>query len=175
MTGSTKSEEYLDCELYLSGYNQAVLRTLGTEYSGKPNLDEEFQRRLLQASLDLTQYGTLLFEALFPYTDNLLVGYRSALAIARHGDKRLRFRLHIDRNAPSKLHALNWELLYDVKEKLSLSRSRDTVFSRYLSVDKPKWGIQDVSPKMLVVFSTPTDASNYQLPTIDREQVETSL
>lgn len=116
-------EEYIDCELQLSNYNQAVLRFDGNEYDGKPNLDENLQQRLLEASLDSTQYGTMLFSALFPPNDDLLTGYRNALAIATREDKRLRFHMYVDSNAPSKLHELNWEMLYDSQKKIALSRS----------------------------------------------------
>jgi hypothetical protein len=169
-------EDYLDCELYLSGFNQAVLRVAGSEYSGKPRLDEDLQRRLLQAALDDTQYGSLLFDALLPSNDDLSVGYREALAIARHSDRRLRFRLNIDLNAPSQLHGLSWELLYDARDKISLSRGRETIFSRYLGVNLPPRDVVDVSPaRLLVVVSAPTNLPQYGLPTIDKEQTLDTL
>ena len=141
-----QTEEYLDCELYLSGFNQAVLRVAGSEYSGKPKLDEDLQHRLLQAALDDTQYGSLLFDALLPSNDDLSVGYREALAIARHSDRRIRFRLNIDIDSPLQLQGLSWELLYDARDKNSLSRSRDTIFSRYLAVNLPLRDIVHVQP-----------------------------
>ena len=171
------SIDYLDCELYLANYEQAELKVADVDYSGRPALDDEtLRQQLRQAALDATQYGTLLFEALFPTGDDLLAGYREGLAVARHTDKRLRVRLHIVANAPPKLHAFNWELLYDPKKEIALGRSRDTVFSRYMSVPLEPGTPVSVKPKLLVVISSPTNLADYnKLPEIDRDETKRSI
>jgi hypothetical protein len=169
-------KRYLDCELHLTGFNQAVLRVGGSEYSGRPKLDASLQERLLQAELDDTQYGSLLFEALLPSNDDLSVGYREALSLAKHSDRRLRFRLFIDTNAPIELHSLSWELLYDTRDKNALSRGHDTIFSRYLGAGGAPRELVDVNTaKLLVVVSAPTNVSQYGLSVIDRELITAAL
>ncbi len=170
------SSEYLDCELHLTGYDRAELSVAGKNYSGQPALDDALQRRLLEVHLDSKQYGTLLFESLFTGDDNdLHAGYRESLAIARHEEKRLRFRLRIASDSPSSLHGFHWELLYDPKEKLALSRSRETAFSRYLEgtmqPGKPLAG----TPRLLVVISAPKNLTKYDLYPIDAEQTRRSI
>lgn len=171
-----ESASNLDCELYLSGYDQARLSVAGREYAGRPVLDDALQKRLTTAALDPVQYGKYLFEALFPTDrDDLLAGYREALAIARHEERRLRLRLHVDTHAPRELHDLHWELLYDAKKKIALGRSRETALSRYLSVgEKPPRTLAE-KPRILVVFSTPSNASEYRLAELDREAMRRSL
>ena len=170
------SSQYLECELYLTGYDQARLSVAGREYSGRPALDEALQRRLVQAALDPAQYGTYLFEALFRGDrDDLLAGYREAMAIAGHEERRLRFRLHIATTAPAELHDLHWEFLYDDKKKVALGRSRKTAFSRYLSTGDPPATAIDGSPRLLVVLSTPCDLADYSLAELDREKIHQSL
>ncbi|MCP4664116.1 MAG: CHAT domain-containing protein [bacterium] len=170
------SSEYLDCELHLTAYDQAGLSVAGRDYEGRPVLDEAIERRLLEADLDPTRYGTELFEALFPGEgDDLLAGYREGLAIARHEEKRLRFRLHIATKAPATLHELHWEFLWDPKERIALGRSRETAFSRYLSVPLEPAAALTERPRLLVVLSTPTNLADYKLPVIDRDALRESL
>lgn len=169
------TEEYIDCELYLSNFDKALLRLGNSQYSGKPVLDENLQRRLLEASLDATQYGTILFGALFPPNDDLLAGYREGLAIARHSDKRLRFRLHIDPKGPPELHALSWEMLYDAQKKLAFSRSKDIAFSRYATLDRDPRPAVEANPKLLVVISNPTDIAEQGLADLERGKAVESI
>ncbi len=170
------SSEYLDCEIYLSDRDQAKLSVDGRDYSGRPRLDEALERRLRQADLDPLGYGTDLFAALFPGEgDDLLRGYREALAIARRENKRLRFRLHIATTAPAELHDLNWEYLYDPKEETALGRARETPFSRYLSVPRETSAAVAGRPRLLVVVSAPNNLTDYQLSVIDRHEMQQSL
>ncbi len=170
------SSEFLDCELYLTGYDQATLKVAGREYAGRPVLDEALQKRLLHAALDPIQYGTFLFEALFPLDkDDLLAGYREALAINGHEEKRLRFRLHVATNAPRDLHDLHWEFLYDPKRRTALGRSREIAFSRYLGLPIATATATDEKPRLLVVLSTPSNLSEYSLAELDRETMRQSL
>ncbi|MCP4658061.1 MAG: CHAT domain-containing protein, partial [bacterium] len=168
--------KYLDCELRLTDHDQARLSVGGRDYSGHPALDEARRHQLRKAALDPTQYGTLLFGALFPGDgDDLLTGYREGLAIARHDKRRLRFRLDIGPTAPPELHDLHWELLCDPKRKLALGRSRDTAFSRYLSVPLAPGTAVVERPKLLVVLAAPKDLAAYELPELDRDQMQQSI
>jgi len=171
-----RSLNYLDCELYLTGYNQAKLTVAGRDYSGRPALDEALQRRLLQADLKPIQYGTFLFQALFPSDgDDLLAGYREALAIARYEERGLRLRLHIATTAPPKLQDLHWEFLYDAKKKIAFGRSGEIVFSRYLSVDREPPAAVDEKPRLLVVVSSPRNLAEYHLPALNRDEMQQSI
>ncbi|MEM7354750.1 MAG: CHAT domain-containing protein, partial [Acidobacteriota bacterium] len=169
--------EFLDCELYLTDYNQARLSVAGRDYSGRPALDDALQQRLLGADLDPKQYGSLLFESLFPgEEDNLLAGYRDGLAIARHEEKRLRLRLHIADTADRRLHDFYWEYLYDPKQRLALGRSRETTLSRYLSVSfEPRRDSAERPLRLLVVIPSPSDLAEYRLPSIDPDRVREAI
>ena len=165
------SSEYVDCELFLAGSDHARLSAAGRDYSGRPALDDALARRLLEVDLEPVRYGTLLFRALLPEGDDLLAGYRESLTIARHEGKRLRLRLHVRPVAPSQLHDLHWELLFDPEQKIALGRSQETTFSRYLGVSvKPSEAVAG-RPRLLVVLSCPRDLADYDLPAIDREDI----
>ncbi len=88
MVSSRGSREYVDCELFLAGRDQAWLSVAGRDYSGRPVLDAALERRLLEVDLEPARYGTSLFQALLPAGDDLLTGYRESLALARHEGKR---------------------------------------------------------------------------------------
>src|SRR6266550_7545815 len=146
--------EFTDCELNLANYTQAELRVGKLAYPGNLSLDREHLQELVEASLDPQKYGERLFEALFPTGSDLLAGYQMALGISRREGTSLRLRLRIAVTAPSDLHKLNWERLFDSARHLALGRARDIVFSRYLSVDKELPAALDVNvPKMLVIVS----------------------
>ncbi|MCP4659940.1 MAG: CHAT domain-containing protein, partial [bacterium] len=156
--------------------DQARLWVADGDYSGRPALDEALERRLLLAALDPIEYGTRLFEALFPGREkSLLAGYRTGLVIARREEKRLRFRLHIATSAPAKLHDLHWERLYDPEERIALACSRDVAFSRYLSVASGSEAAVAARPKLLVVICCPSDLAEYELPEISRERARHSI
>ncbi len=166
--------KYLDCELYLSTPDHARLSVADRPYSGRPALDNVLEHELLKAA-DPTEYGTLLFKALFPPADEeLLAGYRKALAIASQAGKRLRFRLHIAATAPAWLHKLQWEFLYDPRKHLALGHSREIAFSRSLSgpsgPDEPA-----EKPRLLVVLSCPRDQTEYGLAMIDEQEILPAL
>ena len=151
--------EYIDCFLKITGSNHATLEFQGETYSGKPKLDPAYlQQLLLKTESDPRQYGIELFRALFPPGDDLNSGYRSALSIARRLNSRLRFRLQIDVGAPADLLTINWERLYDEKERQTLSRWSQTAFSRFTGLGQPVAGAVTGAPKVLVVISSPTDA-----------------
>ncbi len=169
------SSEYLDCELYLTDYDRAKLSVAGRDYIGRPHLDEDLKRRLLEAALDPTQYGTFLFEALLPRGDDLLAGYREGSAIARHEERRLRFRLHVATDAPSELHDLNWEVLYDPRREMALGRSRSTAFSRYLGIDIEEGEPVTERPRLLVVVPTPNNLAEFDLAEIEGDAVREEL
>lgn len=160
--------EYINCEIYISDYNRAVLKIGNWEYSGTPNLDSnDLINAHHNVARDPQLYGTLLFNALFPSDDDLLAGYRAAWALAKHQNKCLRFRLHIATNAPQELHSYEWERIYDRKLKIRLARSSEIVFSRYLGIDKnippPVVG----SPKILVIVSSPSNISESGLAALN--------
>ncbi|HKG20894.1 MAG TPA: CHAT domain-containing protein [Blastocatellia bacterium] len=167
--------EYIDCELTLWDYDKAVLRFRGDEYDGKPTLDETFQQRLLEASLDTAQYGALLFGAAFPPQSDLITGYRIAQAEAMRENKRLRFRLCIDANAPVKLHELNWELLYDQQKKMAFSRSSGTAFSRYTNAQGRPLDRIEGKPRLLVVASSPVDLAEQGLADVNAQSLKAAL
>ncbi len=166
------SQEYLDCELYLTNYEQAKLTVDGRDYSGRPQLDEKLQQELRRVVLDDERYGALLFHALFPAGDNLLNGYRVARELARSN---LRFRLHIAATAPMELHSLHWELLYDTEEKLAFARGQQIVFSRYTSVPLKANEALAAQPKLLIVISNPKNLGEYQLAEIDVEAAKQEI
>jgi hypothetical protein len=135
--------------------------------------------RLLEMSPPTLEYGKLLFEATFPKNDDLYAGFKAALAIARHEEKRLRFRFNLLPTAPMQLNMIEWEALYDSAERLGLSRSREVSFSRYLSLPiEPRKQVPD-RPRILVVISAPSDADVYGLDPIDyvatRDQLKAAL
>ncbi len=167
------SSRYVDCELFLSARDQARLWVSGRDYSGRPRLDAELERRLLEAEGQPARYGTLLFRALFRNGDELLTGYRESLA--RHEGNRLRLRLHVAAAAPAELHGLHWELLYDPDRKIALSRSRDIAFSRYLGVSFEPGAAVAGQLRLLVVLSNPRDLADYGLPDPDIDAMRDDL
>ncbi len=169
------SSKYLDCELYLTDYDRARLSVASRDYFGRPHLDEDLKRRLLEAALDPTQAGTFLFEALLPKNDDLLAGYREGSAIARHEEKRLRFHLHVAADAPSELHDLPWEVLYDPRLEIALGRSRSVAFSRYLGVDIEAGEAVAGRPRLLIVVPAPGNLADFGLTHIDGDAVRRQL
>jgi hypothetical protein len=161
------TKSYLECEYQLSSSDQALLRVEGKEYSGKPLFDPATTKKLLEALPQTLEYGDLLFQSAFPKNDDLYAGFKAALAIARHEEKRLRFRLNLLPAAPSELNTIEWEALYNNAERLGLSRSREVSFSRYVSLPvKPRAEGAD-RPRILVVVAAPSDLRTYGLDPID--------
>ena len=169
------SSNYVDGELFLAGRHHARFSVDRRDYSGRPALDADLERRLREVHLEPARYGTRLFEALFPADDDLLNGYRSSLTLARHLGKRLRLRLHVADAAPPELHDLHWELLFDPKEKIALGRSRETAFSRYLGVSFEPGRPVTGRPRLLIVLACPNDLADYGLSEIDRVEVMRGL
>jgi CHAT domain/SIR2-like domain len=167
-------DEYLDFEVYIGNFDQAVAKLGDVPYPWRPSLGEETRRALLEVSSDDMEYGKLLFGALYPSDSNGITGYRNALAQIG-SDKRLRYRLNIDVNAPPELHNLNWELLYDPIKERFLSCSPDTAFSRCLSVTEAPPPMLEGQPKLLIVISSPTDLPKYNLDNIDRQDTRTKI
>ncbi len=165
-----ESPDFLDCEYFLAGREQATLTVAGRSYSGKTDLTGEVERRLRTVALEPIRYGTLLFEALFPpMGSELLVGYREGLAIAQHEGRRLRLRIHLAAAAPPEMQDLYWELLYDASKQIALGRSREVALSRYLSVARDP-GLPVVGrPRFLLAVAAATDLADYGLPELDRE------
>lgn len=169
------SPEFLDCEVTLTDFDRATLRVTDPEepgrrrdYSGKPRLRQGFETQLPAPETDLKEYGIRLFQALFPPDDDLSKGYLRC----RAGNRSLRFRLHVDTHAPPELHDLCWELLFDPQEGgLALARARGTVFSRYLSVERPVPGAVLGKLRVLTAVSRPVNLAEYDLPPFDREEV----
>lgn len=167
--------EYLDFEISVTSPDYATLKIGHRDYSGKPDLDENTLLQLRAArSGDPQMYGTFLFNALFRMGDDLYAGYRDGLAIARHTEKRLRFRLNI---APSlkAIQELDWETLYDSKEMFFLSRSQETAFSRYVGTSLELPEVPTILPRLLIVISSPKDLSAYNLTDIDRNTIRTLI
>lgn len=170
--------EYLDCEYYLAGHNQSVLRVEGREYAGQLDIDIDSLRHSLAApavGTSLSKQGALLFRALFPKNSRLLDGYRDSLSRARQEEKHVRFRLHVAPEAPIDLHRLNWELLFDDVEKRCLSRWRETAFSRYASVPLNAPAPAAGRPKLLVVIGAPSNWEELKLARIDPEQARQEM
>ncbi|MEM7352897.1 MAG: TRAFs-binding domain-containing protein [Acidobacteriota bacterium] len=161
--------EALDCEITLTGDDQAMLAVAGRQFIGRPNLGQELKRELCKHLLEPRAYGSRLFKAVFPDGDELLAGYQEALALARHERRRLRLRLNIAPAAQEQLQELRWELLWDPRENIALSRSRSTTFSRYLSVPLAPGTEVVRRPRILVVLSAPNDLEAYGLAKIDGE------
>ncbi len=172
------SSHYLNCELHLAGYNQATLTvSSGRAYTGRPRLDDHNLRRQLNESLlDTSRYGDLLLNALLAgENNNLLAGFREVLAIAQHQDKRLRFLLRVDLNAPQELQQLPWELLLDSKKKIALGRSRYTAFSRYLDIPMEQRQVVNEKPRMLIVIAAPNDLEEYGLAEINQDRIRQAM
>ncbi len=169
------ASEYVDCELFLSACDQARLLVAGRDYSGRPRLEAELERRLLEVELEPIRYGALLFQALFPAGDELLAGYRESLTVARREGRRLRLRLHLAAATPPELHDLHWELLYDPDRKIALGRSQEIAFSRYLGVSSEPGKAVVGRPKLLVVLSCPRDLPDYDLPDVGRAALRRAL
>jgi hypothetical protein len=169
--------EYIDCVLTISAYDRATFEFLeDMSFSGRPNLTpESLTSLLIAAELDARGYGKTLFDALFPPGDNLNAGYRLALAIARLRGQCLRLRLQIDTNAPVDLHGFNWERLYDEKEKSTLSRSPETVFSRLPLLGRERKPLTDERQKLLVIVSSPSDSARLGLDNIDAPVVKQEI
>ena len=172
--------EYIDCVIKLDDYERATFEFLDRSYSGKPKLAPASREPLLAAAgFDARGYGKTLFDALFPPGDDLAAGYRLALAVARLRSQRLRLRLQVDINAPADLHGLNWERIYDEKERSTLSRAPETAFSRLPQLDREQRPILNVRPKLLVIVSSPHDAEQLGLDKIDaaavRKEIQESL
>jgi hypothetical protein len=169
--------EYIDCVLTISAHDRATFEFLkDMKFSGRPNLaPETLSPLLLAAELDARGYGKTLFDALFPSGDNLNAGYRLALALARLRGQSLRLRLQIDTNAPEDLYRLNWERLYDEKEKSTLSRSSETVFSRLPLLGREQKPLTDERRKLLVVVSSPSDSARLGLDSIDAPVVKQEI
>jgi hypothetical protein len=122
------------------------------------------------------KYGETLFNAAFPQGSELLRGYREALALARHQDKRLRFRLRVNAEPLLDHHSLNWELLRDPLDRIALSRAREIAFSRYANIGLPPLEPIAAKPRILVVISNPGNIeTECNLPALDRTQVLTRL
>ena len=167
--------EYIDCEIYITDYDRALLRASDRECPGHPAFSKEALQKLREVRHEPVEYGAALFNSLFPQGDKMLACYRKALGIAKEANKRLRFRLHIDSNAPTEIHLLDWELLYDPEEKIALSRSIETAFSRYLSVDMSPPPLLEIRPRLLVVISSPSDLVARGLAPIDRADIQSKL
>jgi len=172
--------DYLECEYLLSGPQQALLRVDGKEYTGTPSFDPPSIKKLSEILPQPLEYGKLLFQLAFPKNDDLYAGLKAALAIARHDEKRLRFRLNVSSVAHSDVNAIEWEALYDVAERLGLSRSREVSFSRYLnlSVQTSSSQLTDTA-RILAVIAAPNDLETYGLAPIDyiqtQDQIETAI
>jgi len=166
--------EYFDCDLYLTNGSQASLTAGGREHSGLPILDDAFLVRL-RAVLEPQEYGRELFEALLPANSDLLSGYREALAVARHEDRYLRFRLHLAATAPAELHALSWELLYDPRKSITFGCSREISFSRYAALPETPPAEVKEKPRLLVALSDPSDLAEYGLPALGRGEARQAI
>lgn len=168
--------EYIDCFLKVSAHNQATFEFQGESYSGKPKLDPAaLQPLLLKAEADAKEYGARLFGSLFIPDDNLISGYRSAISMSRRMNSRLRFHVQIDVNAPPDLFALNWERLYDEKERQALSRWTQTAFSRFAGLGQQIPDVITGQPRLLVVISSPVNFAAGALDKIDRAQVKAEM
>ena len=170
--------EYLDCALHITRYDQAELFFRDAKYSGRPRLTSTLRQKLREAELNPTQYGKLLFKAIFHGSerDRLLQGYRESLKIALSSDKGLRLRIHVPENASDELHALHWEFLFDPTDHKALGSWVSTPISRFLSVVHPAQKRELATrPRILCVLSTPIDIARYQLPDIDRKFLQRSI
>jgi hypothetical protein len=152
--------EYIDCLITISNYAQAQLKLGDWTYVGKPELDPaELENELRRPYLSENDYGEKLFNALFPENDDLLAGYREAMAVARHQNKNLRLILDISTGAPA-LHAYEWERMYDSKLRVPLARSSNIVFSRYVSLSGTNLPQPlETRPNILIIVSNPSNLS----------------
>lgn len=170
------SRDFIDCELYLTG-ESVKLSAEVADVEAEVRFDEELEARLLDAKNhdDPLLYGQLLFEALFA-GERLRAGYSDVLGRARHTDRQLRLRLHVAAvGSAAKLHAYDWEVLFDPWHRFALGCSSETAFSRYLSVDRPAPGPVEGVLRLLVVLPAPRGLAGTTLEPLDRDAMRRSI
>jgi hypothetical protein len=112
----------------------------------------------------LQQIGARLFDFLFQ--KEVFALYRDSLRAAQ-GKYPLRVKLLID--APE-FSAIPWETLYERKTRSYLSCSRDTPFSRTVSMDDDNRSIaQELPIRILVMAAKPRDVMGVALDKIDAD------
>lgn len=166
---------YLDSELELTSLESARFTGAGGDYRGKPSLGPDLAERLLALTDEPEAYGLALYEAVFPRNSELREGLRESILAAEREKGRLRFRLHLSLDLPDWVHALYWELLADPDRHLSLARSPDTAFSRYLDARRAPGAPAPGRPRLLCVVSAPVDVARYGMAEICRDEVLQSL
>jgi hypothetical protein len=164
---------YLDSVLELTNLDSARFSWAGGDYRARPALGEDMAGRLLELELEHEHeaYGHALYEAVFPERSDLREGLREATLAAKREKSRLRFRLHLGPGLPEWVHALYWELLTDPDRHLTLSRSPDTAFSRYLEVRQEQGAPAGQRPRLLCVVAAPSDLARFGMAEISREKV----
>lgn len=166
---------WLDSELELASLASARFTWAGGDYRGKPSLGPDLAERLIELDTEPEAYGLALYEAIFPRDSELREGLRESILAAEREKSRLRFRLHLSLDLPDWVHALYWELLTDPDRHLSLARSPDTAFSRYLDARRAQGAPAPGRPRLLCVVSAPSNVAEYRMAEIRRDEVLRSL
>src|SRR5215203_104185 len=162
---------YLDSALYVSSLDSARFSWSGREYLGKIALDDDRAETLAALELEPEAYGSELYDAVFPAGSELREGLREAVVAAEQEKSRLRFLLHLAPDLPEWVHGLFWELLTDSGRHLSLARSPDTAFSRYMGVRRAPGTPATRRPRLLCVIAAPSNIEKFNLAEIRRDEV----
>lgn len=136
----------------------------GTFFAGTLRLDMAVLRA---AALSPSAYGAILCEALF--AGPIGRAYERAVGAARvQSAGRVRVRLWLDDAAPE-LHAIVWERLYHYHnlDRIPLSITAETPFSRYLGLGEPVAGPLRQPAQLLFALANPSDAPEYGLALLD--------
>src|SRR5215203_1395422 len=147
---------YLDSALYVSSLDSARFSWSGREYLGKIALDDDRAETLAALELEPEAYGSELYDA---------------VVAAEQEKSRLRFLLHLAPDLPEWVHGLFWELLTDSGRHLSLARSPDTAFSRYMGVRRAPGTPATRRPRLLCVIAAPSNIEKFNLAEIRRDEV----
>lgn len=107
--------------------NANDVRELGTD----PLLIDADSLGLLRGNP--TAYATMLTDQVLRSEHDVLKMYRQARAVADNGELPVHMRLLLDPKAPSRYHALRWELLGDPDDESPIATRNNISFSRYLS------------------------------------------
>jgi CHAT domain len=135
------------------------------DYEGEPLFTDDLLAELerVREEGDAEQYGSYLFEALFPKGTDIREGYVAARDAIQQQGAQFRLRLKLDRKS-RELLPLWWETLYDTGPPPSqLARLRATPLSRYLSGLSPG-PVESDRLKVLVVVASPPELDTDRWP-----------
>jgi hypothetical protein len=107
---------------------------------------------------DNDRYATTLTDSVF-VLDEVQTFFNNTIKVAEK--KQLHLRLHID--GPEVFHSIRWELLLDPVTRLPIAKSRNVLFSRYLSGGdwRPVVDVPSRDLRALIAIANPSDVASY--------------